>query len=237
VHHRTVSGAPGTIHSKLLSFGFLGGCSDIIHRTVRCSIGLSGAPSGATTTAPTVVCKSEQCMWTVRGQFAPSQSSARRRTRQWTVPVRCGTGLSGDLRWQSSNGRNHQNPNGWVTWLAHRTVFCGAPDCPVCPSTDSLPNGWIAGWGYKYPQPPPLQPSKHSLLLIQYKSNTQHSKTQIKASDQTKVHNSTLVFRTCEKIDLCSFVALVAWLAFFFPILVLKTFVIKARDTKLWWSL
>jgi hypothetical protein len=26
-------------------------------------------------------------------------------------------------------------------------------------------------------------------------------------------------------------------LAFFFPILVLKTFVIKARDTKLWWSL
>jgi hypothetical protein len=36
---------------------------------------------------------------------------------------------------------------------------------------------------------------------------------------------------------LCFLVALVAWLAFFFPILVLKTLVIKARDTKLWWSL
>jgi hypothetical protein len=86
----------------------------------------------------------------------------------------------------------------------------------VHPSTAALPNGCFGGWGYKYPQPPLFKISKHSLLLIQYKSNTQHSKTQIKASDQIKVHNSTLVFRTCEKIDLCSFVALVAWLTFFF---------------------
>jgi hypothetical protein len=135
----------------------------------------------------------------MRGQFAQSQSSARRRTR-----------LSGGLGCQSSNGRNRQNPNGWVTWLAHRTVSGGAPDCPVHPSTAALPNVCFGGWGYKYPQPPPFKTSKHSLLLIQYKSNTQHSKTQI------KVHNSTLVFRTCEKIDLCYFVALVAWLAFFF---------------------
>jgi hypothetical protein len=110
-----------------------------------------------------------------------------------------------------------------VTWLragqcpvVHRTVSGGAPDCPVRPSTTALPNGYFGGWGYKYPQPPPFKTSKHSLLLIQYNSNIQHSKTQIKASNQIKVHNSTLVFRSCEKIDLCSFVALVAWLAFFF---------------------
>jgi hypothetical protein len=60
-------------------------------------------------------------------------------------------------RRQSSKGRNRKNPNGWVTWLAHRTVSGGALDCPVRPSTDSLPNGWFGGWGYKYPQPPPLQ--------------------------------------------------------------------------------
>jgi hypothetical protein len=30
-------------------------------------------------------------------------------------------------------------------------VSGGAPDCPVHPSTDSLPNGWFGGWGYKYP--------------------------------------------------------------------------------------
>jgi hypothetical protein len=92
----------------------------------------------------------------------------------------------------------------------------GAPDCPVRPSTVAFPNGHFGGWGYKYPQPPLFKTPKHSLLLIQYKSNTQHSKTQIKATDQIEVHNSTLVFRTCEKIDLCSFVVLVAWLAFFF---------------------
>jgi hypothetical protein len=32
-------------------------------------------------------------------------------------------------------------------------------------------------------------------------------------------------------------VVLVAWIAFFFIFLVLKTLVIEARDTKLWWSL
>jgi hypothetical protein len=94
----------------------------------------------------------------------------------------------------------------------------GAPDCPVRHTTAAFPNDHFGGWGYKYPQPPLFKASKYSLLLIQYKSNTQHSKTQIKASDQIKVPNSTLVLRTCEKIGLCSFVVLVAWLAFFFPI-------------------
>jgi hypothetical protein len=56
--------------------------------------------------------------------------------------------------------------------------------------------------GYKYPQPPPLQSSKHSSHSIQYKSKTQHSKTQIKAFDPIKVPNSILVFRYCERIVL-----------------------------------
>jgi hypothetical protein len=107
----------------------------------------------------------------------------------------------------------------------------GAPDCPVRPLTAEFPNGHFGGWGYKYPQPPLFKVSKHLLLLIQYKSNTQHSKTQIKASDQIKVHNSTLIFRTCEKIDLCSFVVLVAWLAFFFSHSYSQSFVSEARDT------
>jgi hypothetical protein len=83
--------------------------------------------------------------------------------------VRCGTGLFGAPSCQSSNDQNRQNPNGWVTWLAHRSVSSGALDCPVRPSTDSLPNGWFGGWGYKYPQPPPLQASKFCRHLIQYK--------------------------------------------------------------------
>ena len=46
--HRTVSGAPGPYNSELATFGFLQRHSSIIHRTVRCATGRSGAPSGAT---------------------------------------------------------------------------------------------------------------------------------------------------------------------------------------------
>jgi hypothetical protein len=56
--HRTVSGAPGTVQSELFTFGFLRRRSAIIHRTVWCATGLSGAPSGATANSATVVCKS-----------------------------------------------------------------------------------------------------------------------------------------------------------------------------------
>jgi hypothetical protein len=89
-------------------------------------------------------------------------------------------------------------------------VSGGAPDCPVHHTTAAFPNNHFGGWAINTPQPPLFKASKHSLLLIQYKSNTQHSRTQI------KVPNSTLVLRTCEKIGLCSFVVLVVWLAFFF---------------------
>jgi hypothetical protein len=116
----------------------------VCHRTVWCA-------SEAKASERNGRLQRSHATWTVRGQFAQSQSSARRRTGQWIVPIRYGIGLSGAPRSQSSNGRNRQNPNGWVTWLAHRTVSGGAPDNPVRPSTNSLPNGWIGGWCYKYP--------------------------------------------------------------------------------------
>jgi hypothetical protein len=86
-----------------------------------------------------------------------SQSRRQRRTEHWIVAVRCGTGLSGAPRCQSSNDRNRQNPNGWVTWLAYRTMSGGALDCPVRPSTAALPNGCFGGWGYKYPPTTTIQ--------------------------------------------------------------------------------
>jgi hypothetical protein len=134
------------------------------------------------------------------------------------------------VQWPHKSELQRSNPNGWVTWLAHRTVRCALRQQPA-------PTVELVVGGYKYPQPPPLQPSKHSLLLIQYKSNTQHSKTQIKAPDQIKVPNSTLVLRTCEKIGLCSFVVLVAWLAFFFLYSCSQDHCNQSKDTKLWWSL
>jgi hypothetical protein len=41
--HRTMFGAPGPYESKLVTFGFQKRPSSIIHRTVRCATGLSGA--------------------------------------------------------------------------------------------------------------------------------------------------------------------------------------------------
>jgi hypothetical protein len=43
------------------------------------------------------------------------------------------------LKDKSSNGQKLPNPKGWVTWLAHRTVSGGTPDCMVCPSTTAQP--------------------------------------------------------------------------------------------------
>jgi hypothetical protein len=132
--------------------------------------------------------------------------------------------------WPHKSELQRSNPNSWVTWLAHRTVRCTIRQ-------QHSPTAILVVGAINTPQPPLFKASKHSLLLIQYKSNTQHYKTQIKASDEIKVPNSTLVLRTCEKISLCSFVVLVAWLAFFFLYSCSQIIVIKARDTKLWWSL
>jgi hypothetical protein len=86
----------------------------------------------------------------------------------------CLSGLAPDcpvpLEDKASNSQKLPNPNGWVTWLAHRTMSSGAPDCPVRPSTTACPNGPLVVEGYKYPQPPPLQASKFLALHIQYKS-------------------------------------------------------------------
>jgi hypothetical protein len=51
-------------------------------------------------------------------------------------------------------------PNGLVTWLAHRTVSVGAQDCPVRHTKEAFTNGHFGGWGYKYPQPPLFKASK-----------------------------------------------------------------------------
>jgi hypothetical protein len=53
---------------------------------------------------------------TVRAESEQRQKAHRTVNSSCLVPPSC----------QSSNGRNRQNPNSWVTWLVHRTVS-GAP--------------------------------------------------------------------------------------------------------------
>jgi hypothetical protein len=117
---------------------------------------------------------------TVCGQFAQSQSRRQKahRTVNNTCPMHHRT-----VRWPHMLELQRSNPNGWVTWLAHRTVSGGAPNCPVRPSTAAPPNGHLGGWGYKYPQPPHYKASKFFSQHIQYKSSRLHSKTQKQRSN------------------------------------------------------
>jgi hypothetical protein len=140
-----LSGAPGRITLNSLPSGFWKSLSAIIHRTVCCSTGLSGVPAGATASAPMVICKKQQ--WTLqcglRAQKSEQAQMAHRIVNR-TCPVHHRI-----VRWLHKSELQRSNPNGWVTWLAHRTVSGGAPDCPVRPSTAEFPNGHFGGWGYK----------------------------------------------------------------------------------------
>jgi hypothetical protein len=114
------------IVSKLASFGNLGSHSAIIHRTVRCNTGLFGVP------AEQRLLRANGCLQrnSESEKCAPARAEvragARRRTGQWTGPVRCTTGLTGGPTCQSSNGRTLMV--GWRGWRtgqcpeAHQTV-------------------------------------------------------------------------------------------------------------------
>jgi hypothetical protein len=112
------------LHSELLTFGNSRSHSAIIHRTVWCTTGLSGVPA-------------EQRLLRANGrlqnafnalQCAPEleQRQTAHRTVYSDCPVHHRT-----VRWPRRQKLQRSNPNGRVTWLAHRTVFGGAPDSPV----------------------------------------------------------------------------------------------------------
>jgi hypothetical protein len=85
------------------------------HRTIQCASGAT-ATSRQQSSAEGIKCA------TVRGCTRRSQSTrqtAHRTVYHWTV------------RWARRQKLQRSNPNGRVTWLAHRIVSSGAPDCPV----------------------------------------------------------------------------------------------------------
>jgi hypothetical protein len=136
----------------------------VCHRTVRCTSGATASQrNGRLQRSPATL----QCADSSRR----SQSSRQRHTEQCAVPVRCHKKTK--LQWS--------NPNGWVTWLAHRTVSGGAPDYPVRPSTAAPPQRLFGGWGYKYP-PNHLHSNHPSIQHIAFNTRAIDStpKTQFK---------------------------------------------------------
>jgi hypothetical protein len=142
VPHWTVSGAPGSSTPNLPPSKIRGGRSAIIHQTVRCAKRSNGRQRNGRVqrySARTTRVESEQA------QMAHG-------TVNNAYPVHHRT-----VWWPHKSELQRSNPNDWVTWLAHRTVYGGAPDCPVHPSTAEFPNGCFGGWGYKYPPATTLQ--------------------------------------------------------------------------------
>jgi hypothetical protein len=105
----------------------------VSHRTVRCA-------SGATTTSRATV-DYNAFNARLRAQRTEYVQLAHR-TIYRTCPVHHRTAQR-----PHKSELQRSNPNGRLTWLAHRTVS-GAP----CDS--SLPTTIFGGWGYKYPNHP-----------------------------------------------------------------------------------
>jgi hypothetical protein len=113
-------------------------------------------------------------------QCAPESEHAREahRTVYRTCPVHHRTAQR-----PHKSELQRSNPNGLLTWLAHRAMS-GAPcDC-------SLPTAIFGGWGYKYPNHPTFNSIQVSTLLhltrasIQYKT---HQRDQILSQLHTKL--------------------------------------------------
>jgi hypothetical protein len=141
----------------------------VSHRTVWCASGAM-ATSRQRSTATTLNAL----------QYALESEHAQKghRTVYRTCPVHHRTAQRPH---QSELQRSE--PNGRLTWLAHRTVSGGAPDCPVRHATDSLPTATFGGWGYKYPNHPTIHciqvfqlPTPYKSYSIQYKT---HQRDQI----------------------------------------------------------
>jgi hypothetical protein len=139
-------------------------CPGLAHRTVRCATGQCPVHQGTRlrtchlrefweplrynspdcpvcqrsngSTAPTVVCNGTV---KVKSARLRAQKSEQRQKAHHTVNSDCPVHHR-TVRWPKSQKLQRSNPNGRVTWLAHRTVSSGAPDCPVRHATAAFTN-------------------------------------------------------------------------------------------------
>jgi hypothetical protein len=136
--------------------------------------------------APTVICNATVKRYSARLRVQKSEQAQKaHRTVNSDCPVHHRT-----VWWPTCQKLQRSNPNGLVTRLAHRTVFGGAPDCPVRHTTEAFTNGQLGGWGYKYPPTTTLQCIQVSAICLQYKSSRLHSKTQTRDQILSQVQSS-----------------------------------------------
>jgi hypothetical protein len=136
--------------------------------------------------------------WEVLPQLQCVDSSCRVSRRQKahrTVNSTCSVHHR-TVRWSQLLELQRSNPNGWVTWLAHRTVSGGAPDCPVAHQTvrcahrqTSSPTTILVVEAINIPQPPHFKASKFSAIAFNTRALdfTPRHKQEIKSSPKSGI--------------------------------------------------
>jgi hypothetical protein len=140
------------------------------HRTVQCA-------NGATTTScATVDCNALNAR--LRAQRSEDAQLAHR-TVYRTCPVHHRTAQR-----PHKSELQQSNPNGLLTWLAHRTVSGGAPDCPVRHATEHFQRSFLVVGAINTPNHPTFNGIQVSTLLHLTRAlafNSRHTK-EIKSS-------------------------------------------------------
>jgi hypothetical protein len=119
----------------------------VSHRTVRCA-------SGATTTCEAMV-DCNTLIARLRAERTEQRQQKAHRTVYRTCPVHHRTAQrshKSELQWS--------NPNDLLTWLAHRTVSGGAPDCPVRHATSHFQRAFLVVGAINTPTTPHSMASK-----------------------------------------------------------------------------
>jgi hypothetical protein len=135
------------INSKLATFGNSGSHSTIIHRTVRCAKRSNGYLRQRSSTTATL--NHEQCQLCAQSQ-SRHQMAHRTVNRSCLVHHRT-------VWWPTCQKLQRSNPNGWVTWLAHRTVRCAIRQQPS-------PTAILVVGAINTPQTPHFNASKSSAI-------------------------------------------------------------------------
>jgi hypothetical protein len=133
VHHRTMSGALRESNSELASFG-----NPLRYNSPDCPVhtGLSGVP-----VEQRLLRRQQSPAEAFNARQSAQKSGTRKmahRTVYSTCPVHHRT-----ARQPHQSELQRSNPNDRVTWLAHRTLSGGAPNCLVRPSTAASTNGQV----------------------------------------------------------------------------------------------
>jgi hypothetical protein len=188
------------LDTELATFGKMGGRSAIIHRTVRCA---SGAMA---TSRATVDCNAfNACL---RAQRSEHAQKAHRRVYR-TCPVHHRT-----AQWPHQSELQRSEPNGRLTWLAHRTVSGGAPDCPVHHATAASQRPLLVVGAINTPTTPHSIASKFSTFntLQELYHSILDTTKEIKSSPKSRITPNQIVTR---ESDICVHLSSCAWIASF----------------------